>query len=117
AVASGPPGSTAKGARVIQRWARHRGVEVVAHDGSGLSYTNRISTTAIVRLLSAADSVGWGSALRSTLPSSGQGTLAGRLLGVRVRAKTGTLLKQISALSGWVWFQRIRRWVEFSVVS
>ena len=117
AVASGPPGSTAKGARVIQRWARHRGVEVVAHDGSGLSYTNRISTTAIVRLLSAADSVGWGSALRSTLPSSGQGTLAGRLIGVRVRAKTGTLLKQISALSGWVWLQRTRRWAEFSILS
>ena len=75
AAASGPPGSIAKGARVIQRWVRHHGVEVVAHDGSGLSYTDRISTTAIVRLLSAADSAGWGSALRSTLPSSGQGTL------------------------------------------
>jgi len=39
------------------------------------------------------------------------------LIGVRVRAKTGTLLKQISALSGWVWLQRTRRWAEFSILS
>ena len=114
---SGPPGSIAKGARAIQSWARRHGARVITHDGSGLSYTNSVSTTAMVRLLSAANGRPWGSALRSTLPSGGQGTLAGRLIGLRVRAKTGTLLKQVSALSGWVWLQRRQRWVEFSILS
>jgi D-alanyl-D-alanine carboxypeptidase len=109
----GPPGSIAKGALAIRRWARRHGVKVVAHDGSGLSYTNRITTDGLVRLLSAAS----GSALRSTLPTAGEGTLAGRLSGLRVRAKTGTLLQQVSALSGWVWLQRSRRWAEFSILS
>ena len=113
AAAFGPPGSIAKGARAIRLWARRHGVKVVAHDGSGLSYTNRISTNGTVRLLSAAS----GSPLRSTLPSAGEGTLAGRLSGLRVRAKTGTLLKQVSALSGWVRLRRSRRWAEFSILS
>jgi D-alanyl-D-alanine carboxypeptidase/D-alanyl-D-alanine-endopeptidase (penicillin-binding protein 4) len=113
----GPPGSIAKGARAIQSWARHHGAAVVAHDGSGLSYTNRISTNGMIQLLTAANSAPWASALRSTLATAGQGTLTGRLLGLRVRAKTGTLLKQVSALSGWVWLQRSRRWAEFSILS
>jgi D-alanyl-D-alanine carboxypeptidase len=117
AASYGPPGSIAKGARTIHRWAQRHHIDVVAHDGSGLSYTNRVSTNGIVQLLSAASREPWGSALRSTLPAAGQGTLAGRLLGLRVRAKTGTLLKQVSALSGWVWLQRPHRWAEFSILS
>ena len=117
AAAFGPPGSIAKGARAIQSWARHHGVEVVAHDGSGLSYTNSVNTNALVRLLTAANAQPWGPALRSTLPSGGEGTLVARLIDLRVRAKTGTLLKQISALSGWVWLQRPRGWAEFSILS
>ena len=113
----GPPGSMAKGAHAIQRWARHEGVKVITHDGSGLSYSNRISTNKMIRLLAAADSQRWARALRSTLGSAGQGTLAGRLIGLRIRAKTGTLLKRVSALSGWVWLQRSRRWAEFSILS
>ncbi len=113
----GPPGSIAKGARAIQSWARQHGVDAVAHDGSGLSYRNRVSTNGMVRLLAAANSEPSASALRSTLATAGQGTLAGRLLGLRARAKTGTLLKQVSALSGWVWLKRSRRWAEFSVLS
>jgi serine-type D-Ala-D-Ala carboxypeptidase/endopeptidase (penicillin-binding protein 4) len=113
----GSPGSIAKGARAIQRWAQRHGVEVVAHDGSGLSYTNSTSTNRMVRLLTATNSRPWGYALRLTLPTAGQGTLAGRLPGLRVRAKTGTLLKQVSALSGWVWLQRSSRWGEFSILS
>jgi protein MpaA len=113
----GPPGSIAKGARAIQHWARRHGVKVVAHDGSGLSYANRVSTNAIVRLLGVANREPWGAALRATLPTPGEGTLAGRLLGVRMRAKTGTLLRQVSALSGWVWLQRSRRRAEFSILS
>src|SRR5207244_2829757 len=113
----GPPGSIAKGARAIGGWARRHGVAVVAHDGSGLSYTNRISTTAMTRLLAAADSEPWAAALQSTLPTPGRSTLAGRLVGLRVRAKTGTLLDRVSALSGWVWLERSRRWAQFSVLS
>ena len=117
AAAFGAPGSTAKGARAIEAWARRHGVAVVAHDGSGLSYADRITTNGMTQLLSAATSSAWGSAFRSTLPTSGQGTLAGRLAGVRVKAKTGTLLQQVSALSGWVWLERSRRWAEFSILS
>ncbi|HWL90883.1 MAG TPA: D-alanyl-D-alanine carboxypeptidase, partial [Actinomycetota bacterium] len=36
--------------------------------------------------------------------------------GVRVRAKTGTLI-DISALSGWVWLEHEGRWGEFSIMS
>ena len=116
-VGFGPPGSIAKGARAIQRWARRHGADVVTHDGSGLSYTDRVSTNGIVRLLSAADGEPWGRALRSTLPAAGEGTLGGRLLGVSLRAKTGTLLQRVSALSGWVWLRQRRRWAEFSILS
>jgi D-alanyl-D-alanine carboxypeptidase len=115
--ALGPPGSIAKGAVTMGNWAKDHGVEVVARDGSGLSYANRVSTNGMVRLLAAAASARWGPALRSTLPSAGQGTLAGRLSGFRVRAKTGTLLRHVSALSGWVWLERSHRWGEFSVLS
>lgn len=117
AAAFGPPGSIARGARAIQDWAQHQGVRLVANDGSGLSYQDSVSTTGIVRLLGAANREPWGPALRSTLPAGGQGTLSGRLVGLRVRAKTGTLLNQVSALSGWVCLQRPRRWAEFSILS
>ena len=117
AAAFGPPGSIAKGARAIQRWAQRHGVRVAAHDGSGLSYRNSISTNGVVRLLSAANREPWASPLRSTLPTPGEGTLAGRLAGLRVRAKTGTLLQQVSALSGWVWLRTSHRWAEFSILS
>ena len=113
----GPPGSIAKGARAIQSWANRHGVELVAHDGSGLSYTNSVSTDAVVRLLTAANARPWGPALRSTLPTGGEGTLVARLIGLRVRAKTGTLLERVSALSGWVWLRTARRWAEFSILS
>jgi protein MpaA len=111
AAAFGPPGSIAKGARAIRAWARRHGVDAVAHDGSGLSYSDRISTNGMTRLLAFAPG------LRATLPAAARGTLAGRLAGLLVRAKTGTLLQQVSALSGWVWLAKSRRWVEFSVLS
>jgi PBP4 family serine-type D-alanyl-D-alanine carboxypeptidase len=113
----GPPGSIAKGARALASWAKNHGVKVVACDGSGLSYANRISTNGMERLLAAADATGWAQALRSTLPAAGQGTLVGRLVGLRVRAKTGTLFQRVSALSGWAWLNRSHSWGEFSVLS
>jgi len=42
--------------------------------------------------------------------------LSGRLRGLRIRAKTGTLLEQVSSLSSWVWLQRSQRWGEFSIL-
>ena len=109
----GPPGSIAKGARAIASWVRARGVPAVVRDGSGLSYGNRITADGMVRLLSAMRS----GPLRSTLPAPGQGPLAGRMAGITVRAKTGTLIKRVSALSGWVWLPSPARWAAFSVLS
>jgi D-alanyl-D-alanine carboxypeptidase/D-alanyl-D-alanine-endopeptidase (penicillin-binding protein 4) len=117
AAASGPPGTIAKGAWAIRNWARQHGVAIVAHDGSGLSYANKISTNGMTRLLAAASTERWARALGATLPTAGEGTLKGRLGSLRIRAKTGTLLEQVSALSGWIWLQRSRRWAEFSILS
>ena len=113
----GPPGTMAKGARAIRSWARQRHVTIVAHDGSGLSYANKITANGMTRLLAAVNSEPWARTLRSTLPAAGEGTLTGRLRGLRIRAKTGTLLERVSALSGWVRLQRSRRWGEVSILS
>ena len=112
----GGTGSIAKGARAIQRFAAARGVSIVAHDASGLSYGNRISPQDLVALLWFAEKRPWGNAFRLGLPTGGQGTLRGRLVGVKVRAKTGTLI-DISALSGWVWMAQESAWGEFSIMS
>ena len=113
---SGAPGTIAKGARAIETFASAHGVNVVANDASGLSYANRVTVSGIVRLLEYAETQPWGATLRATLPKGGQGTLVGRFGDVRLRAKTGTL-DEISALSGWVWLERVRDWAEFSILS
>jgi len=112
----GPPGTIAKGAAAIRgfAWARHVGVS--AYDSSGLSYDDRISASGMVTLLRDAEDEPWFSSLRAALPHAGEGTLTGRLAGVRVRAKTGTLAN-VSALSGWVWVPSRSRWAEFSILS
>jgi D-alanyl-D-alanine carboxypeptidase len=112
----GPPGTTAKGAAAIQRWARRRDVHVVALDASGLSYRNRITTSAMVRLLTIARRT-WGHTLPSTLAAPGEGTLVGRLGGLAVRVKTGTLLDGVSALSGYVRPAGRSPWLAFSIMS
>jgi len=112
----GGAGSIAKAARAIERFAAAHGVSIVAHDASGLSYWNRISPKDLVALLWFAETRPWGNALRLGLPTGGQGTLHGRLVGVKVRAKTGTLI-DISALSGWVWMAKESAWGEFSIMS
>ena len=57
----------------------------------------------MVTLLLDARRASWGSAFVRSLPSPGEGTLAGRLAGLRLRAKTGTLfIRPASALSGYV---------------
>jgi D-alanyl-D-alanine carboxypeptidase len=112
----GGAGSIAKGARAIELFARAHGASVVANDSSGLSYANRIRPQDLVELLWFAERRPWGDALRVALPTGGQGTLEGRLVGVKVRAKTGTLT-EISTLSGWVWLAKENAWGEFSIMS
>ena len=112
----GGPGSIAKAAAAIERFAHAHGADNTAYDSSGLSYANRISPEELVALLWFADTRPWGDGLRLGLPTGGQGTLKGRLVGVKVRAKTGTLI-DISALSGWVWMTKESAWGEFSIMS
>ncbi len=113
----GAPGTIAKGAAAIGSFAAAHGAgSVIAHDGSGLSYANRITPDQMVRLLTFADGQPWGQTLRGLLARGGQGTLKGRFKDVKLRAKTGTL-DCISALSGWVWLERQQDWAEFSILS
>ena len=112
----GGPGSIAKGARAIEAFAGAHGADIVAHDGSGLSYWNRVSPDDLVELLWFTDDQAWGDELRRSLPAGGQGTLEDRLRDVRVRAKTGTL-EEVSALSGWVWLEKPGTWGQFSILS
>ena len=117
ALVNGAPGSTASGAAAIEAWALRAGVHARVHDGSGLSHQDRISVAGLVTLLVEADRQPWGDVLWASLPAPGEGTLAGRLTGLSVRAKTGTLFETpVSALSGYVTRAGGRR-VAFSVIS
>ncbi|MGH2723457.1 MAG: D-alanyl-D-alanine carboxypeptidase/D-alanyl-D-alanine-endopeptidase [Actinomycetota bacterium] len=111
----GVRGTIAKGAAAMEAWAEALGVGVVARDGSGLSYQNAVAPAGMAKLLGAVEELGWGPGLRTALPAPGQGTLKGRLKGLKVRAKTGTL-SGISALSGWVWLDKTGTWAEFSIL-
>jgi D-alanyl-D-alanine carboxypeptidase/D-alanyl-D-alanine-endopeptidase (penicillin-binding protein 4) len=113
---SGKPGSIARGADSIQEWADARGADVRLHDASGLSYADRVTTSDLAALLNRALRRPWGNALLTSLPAPGDGTLGSRLAGLEVRAKTGTLIRDVSTLSGYV---RLRggRWASFSIMS
>jgi D-alanyl-D-alanine carboxypeptidase/D-alanyl-D-alanine-endopeptidase (penicillin-binding protein 4) len=96
-------GSTASGAAVVQAWAKSLGVDAGVRDGSGLSDQDRTSAVGMVTLLLAAQHERWFASLDRSLPRGGEGTLSSRLIGVPVRAKTGTLfIRPASALSGYV---------------
>ncbi len=112
----GAPGTIAKGAATIEAWAAERGVEFALFDNSGLSYDNRVTAAGIVELLGQAEDESWGAQLRRSLPTGGQGTLEHRLHDVQVRAKTGSL-EEVSALSGWVFAERLDAWIEFSILD
>jgi D-alanyl-D-alanine carboxypeptidase/D-alanyl-D-alanine-endopeptidase (penicillin-binding protein 4) len=112
---SGPPGTIAKGAAAVKAFASSEGIGIRTYDCSGLSTKDRVTADGVLKLLFTADSSSWGTALRGTLPHPGQGTLKGRLGGLNVEAKTGTLT-DASALSGWVWLKRTGRWAEFSIL-
>jgi D-alanyl-D-alanine carboxypeptidase/D-alanyl-D-alanine-endopeptidase (penicillin-binding protein 4) len=113
----GAPASTAGGAAAIQRWAGDVGVAAEVRDGSGLSDQDRTSATGMVTLLLAAERERWFPALEASLPRGGEGTLSSRLIGVPVRAKTGTLfIRPASTLSGYVTTRAGSR-VAFSVLT
>lgn len=118
AFTAGSPGSIPKGAGAIRDFANASGVPLVAYDSSGLSYDDAVTARGVVRLLWVAEAAPWGENLRVSLPTGGQGTLEDRLHAFAglVRAKTGTLTAR-SALSGWVWSDRLGAWVEFSILS
>ncbi|HMB52260.1 MAG TPA: D-alanyl-D-alanine carboxypeptidase/D-alanyl-D-alanine-endopeptidase [Thermoanaerobaculia bacterium] len=116
----GGAGSTAAGARVVERFARSRGSGLSATDGSGLTRTNRASPAQVVRLLTAmqnnarlADPY-----VQSLALSARTGTVDDRMQGSaaagRCRVKTGTL-SGVSSLSG-LCFNRSGRTIAFSVL-
>ena len=110
-------GSTTSGARVIHAWAAEHAVDASVRDGSGLSAQDRTSAEGLVTLLLAAQRRPWFPVFLRSLPAGGEGTLASRLTGVPVHAKTGTLfVRPTSTLSGYV-TTRNARTVAFSVLT
>jgi D-alanyl-D-alanine carboxypeptidase/D-alanyl-D-alanine-endopeptidase (penicillin-binding protein 4) len=100
-------GSPATGVAAIQAMASKLGVPLgTAHDGSGLSYTDRETPATLVRWLTTLKSLPIYKTVYYALPLSCEtGTLKYRMCGPNVRgevrAKTGTLT-HVSALSGYV---------------
>jgi D-alanyl-D-alanine carboxypeptidase/D-alanyl-D-alanine-endopeptidase (penicillin-binding protein 4) len=118
AASTGRPATIAAGAATVCGWIERRDQDFTCHDGSGLSYDNRSSSAGIVSLLWFADDQDWARTLRESLAKPGIGTLGhpNRMMGLTVRAKTGTLT-DVSALSGWVRSELDDRWIAFSVLS
>jgi len=109
--------TTAGGADVVEEVVADTGYAVRVRDGSGLSHGNAVSAVDLTSLLLVAASEPWAPAFEASLPAPGQGTLRGRLLGVPVRAKTGTLFTvPCSTLAGYVRDANGRR-VAFAVLS
>jgi D-alanyl-D-alanine carboxypeptidase/D-alanyl-D-alanine-endopeptidase (penicillin-binding protein 4) len=103
--AYGQGGTTARGAAVVRAFTREIGFSSHVVDGSGLSYRDAVSPSAIGRLLLGALRKPWFGALYRSLPLAGvSGTLKKRMRGTaaagRCRAKTGTLIA-VSALAGY----------------
>jgi D-alanyl-D-alanine carboxypeptidase/D-alanyl-D-alanine-endopeptidase (penicillin-binding protein 4) len=95
--------TAAGGADVVEEVAADAGYELRVRDGSGLSHGDEVSAIELTSLLLLSASEPWGPALEASLPKPGEGTLRGRLIGLPVRAKTGTLFTvPCSALAGYV---------------
>jgi D-alanyl-D-alanine carboxypeptidase/D-alanyl-D-alanine-endopeptidase (penicillin-binding protein 4) len=109
--------TTAGGADVVEDVARAAGTTIRVRDGSGLSHGNAIDAIELTSLLLTAASEPWGPTFVASLPGPGEGTLRGRLIGVPVRAKTGTLFTvPCSTLAGYVRDANGRR-IAFAVLS
>lgn len=103
--AQGGKGTTRRGARAVETFARQHGSAIDAKDGSGLTANNRSSPRDVVRLLVAMREERDAKAFYGSLPQAGkQGTLDDRMEGTsaagRCRGKTGTLTG-VSVLSGY----------------
>ncbi|MFP8874070.1 MAG: D-alanyl-D-alanine carboxypeptidase/D-alanyl-D-alanine-endopeptidase, partial [Myxococcota bacterium] len=103
----GRPGGWASGVAALRERLREFGLEedgLVIVDGSGLSYSNKVSARTLVNALRLAnESFRVGPELKAALPLAGEdGTLERRAQKARgaVRAKTG-LLNQVTGLSGY----------------
>jgi D-alanyl-D-alanine carboxypeptidase/D-alanyl-D-alanine-endopeptidase (penicillin-binding protein 4) len=98
-------GTTSRGARLTERFAKKLGAPVRMENGSGLTRRNQASPKAVGHLLRAMDRQPERLAFRRSLPLAGhQGTLSHRMHGSAAdgecRAKTGTI-SSVSALSGY----------------
>lgn len=115
----GGAGTTAAGAKVVERFARGHGSGVHAVDGSGLTRSNRASPIQVVGLLRSMRSTPVGDEFIQDLALAGhEGTVAERMHGTaaygRCRTKTGTLTG-VSNLSGYC-FNRDGKLMIFSVL-
>ncbi|MFL5779917.1 MAG: D-alanyl-D-alanine carboxypeptidase/D-alanyl-D-alanine-endopeptidase [Thermoleophilaceae bacterium] len=98
-------GTTAGGARAVERYAEERGADVHLSDGSGLSRSNKASPQELVRYLQHQMAADTFVDFFRALPTGGEtGTLADRMESGpahhHCHAKTGTLYG-VSALSGY----------------
>lgn len=120
----GGPASTARSAKVVQRWLSRQGLDMpdlVLDNGSGLSREERISAYDMSRLLQQALASDVGPVLIDSLPILGvDGTLRNRLTraGAAGNAymKTGTL-SDVRALAGYVDALNGERYVVVSYIN
>lgn len=115
----GGAGTTAAGARVVERFARSHDSGVHAVDGSGLTRSNRASPSQVAALLRSMRETSVGEDFIRDLAVAGrEGTVADRMHGTRAagrcRTKTGTI-SGVSNLSGYC-FNRDGRTMVFSVL-
>jgi serine-type D-Ala-D-Ala carboxypeptidase/endopeptidase (penicillin-binding protein 4) len=115
----GGSGTTAAGAKVVERFARGHGSGVHAVDGSGLTRSNRASPRQVVALLDSVKETPAGEELIQDMALAGQeGTVADRMHGTaaygRCRTKTGTI-RAVSNLSGYC-FNRDGKLMIFSIL-
>ena len=115
----GGAGTTAAGARVVERFARAHGSGVHAVDGSGLTRSNRASPRQVVALLDSVRATRAGEDLIQDMALAGhEGTVEDRMHGTaaygRCRTKTGTLTG-VSNLSGYC-FNRDGKTMIFSIL-
>jgi len=118
------PASTARSARVVQRWLSRQGLDMpdlVLDNGSGLSRDERISAYDMARLLQQAVASSVGPALVDSLPILGvDGTLRNRLTRANAAGnaylKTGTL-QDVRALAGYVDALNGERYVVVSFIN
>jgi len=117
--AGAPSGGWQSGMSEMKRLLAEVGVPPVGLvDGSGLSYTNKVTPRALVKALEVGrDSFSFGPEFVASMPLANlDGTLADRTRGARgrVRAKTGTL-NRTTALSGFAQLES-GEWATFSIL-